>query len=50
MSPLTSGFTVASDASAGLVAVVYGHSEAFEGFGEVHHIGPLNDRSGIEPR
>lgn len=47
MSPLTSGFTVASDATAGLVVVVYGHSE---GFGEVCHIGPLSDRSGIEPR
>lgn len=47
MSPLTSGFT---DASARLVVIVYGDSEAFEGLGEVCHIVPLNDRSGIGAR
>lgn len=41
MSPLTSGFTADSDALAGLLAVVYGHSEASEGFGEVCHTDPL---------
>lgn len=45
MSLLTSGFTAASEASAGLVAVVYRHSEAFEGSGKVCHIGQLNDRN-----
>lgn len=50
MSSLTSGFTAASDTSAGPVAVVYGHSEAFEGFRRgMSHMGPLNDRSGNEP-
>lgn len=34
----------------GSAVVVYGHSEASEGFGEVRQIGLLNDRSGIEPR
>lgn len=32
MSPTTSGFAAASDASAEPVAVVCGHSEAFDGF------------------
>lgn len=50
MSPLTSGFTTASDATAEPVVVVYGYSEAFEGFKEVRHIGLLNDRSVTEPR
>lgn len=34
----------------GPVVVVYGHSEAFEGFHSVCHIGRLNNRSEIEPR
>lgn len=41
LSRLTSGFTADSDALAGLLAVVYGHSEAFEGFGEVCRTNPL---------
>lgn len=32
MSPTASGFAVASDASAEPLAVVCGHSEAFDGF------------------
>lgn len=44
-SPITSGFMAVSDASAGLLVVVYGHSE---GFREVCHTGPLDDTSQIE--
>lgn len=42
--PVTSGYMGASDALAELVAVIYVHSEAFEGFGAVRHIGLLSDR------
>lgn len=46
--PVTSGDLGESDALSELVAVVYLHSVAFEGFKAVCLIGPLNDRSGTE--